>query len=128
MARYRRRGKGGPRSARQRAALRKAQLISARKRRKNKVKSVIFATGAVIGTGVLAKTTYYAFHPNGFPTAKRDWKDIKSGYSTVKNWVFKNPKPVLTTVASVKPRRINPYQLQPRQRRNGKRRNNRLGY
>lgn len=51
---------GHRRSARQRAALRKAQLASARKRRRNKVGSFLKSAGVVAGSIAVSAAYYHA--------------------------------------------------------------------
>lgn len=124
----RRKRRGGPRSARQRAALRKAQMVSAQRRKKpNKVKTVAKAAGVVIATGLAGKASYYAFHPNGFRGFKSDLKDAKAGYAAVKGWLGKGPKSTNVAMPSSATRKnFNPYHV--RAKHTGvKRRPNRLG-
>lgn len=131
MAGYRkRRGRGRPRSARQRAALRKAQLVSAKKRKKSgTARTVAKAAGAVVAAGVATKLSYYAFHPNGFKGFKSDLKDAREGYAAVKGWLGKGPKTSsVTAPISNKPKMINPYRIKPRHTHTGKRRRSRVGY
>lgn len=109
----RRRGRGRPRSARQRAALRKAQLVSAQRRKKSsRAKTVAKAAGAVIATGLATRASYYAFHPNGFKGFKSDLKDARAGYAAVKGWLGKGPKASNVATPSVQTRKnFNPYHV-----------------
>lgn len=121
--------RGRPRSARQRAALRRAQLISAQRRKKpSTAKKVAKAAGAVIAAGAATKLSYYAFHPNGFRAFKRDMKDAQAGYAAVKGWLGKGPKQTnIATPSTATRKNFNPFHVRARHTVT-KRKPNRLGY
>lgn len=95
------------RTARQRAALRKAQLISARKRRRRRLTTGLKVVGTAVGAAAAYRANYYLNNPR---EAVRDYKDVKGAITKVKN--RKKAPPVSALKQKRKP--INPYRLAPR--------------
>lgn len=92
---------GRRRSARQRAALRKAQLASARKRRRGKwgkrSKAALGVVGTIAGAAALHHVNYYAQNP----------RKAISDYKSAKNYVDRKrgKAPALTPGLKSRPRK-----------------------